>query len=111
MLIVKIISIIILVVSLKQLVNLSEKLNKTNHRNIKIHTEEFSGESISVSYFKNREEQSRIFNQPTLTYPVTIQELQNGRVRAEWNPVSMLKLRRFKDQRSSSHMTCIYHFF
>ena len=49
-----------------------------------------------------REEQSKIFKQPTLIYPVTLQELLNDRypqdpVRAEWTHAAILNLRRFKE--------------
>ena len=60
--IVNIISFIIFVLSLKKLVNLSakiqalEKLNKTDHRDIHIQTEELNGELISALHYKNREE-------------------------------------------------------
>ena len=70
--IINIISIIIFVLSLKKLVNLSAKmqaletLNKTDHRDTQIQTEECNGEPISALYYKNREEQSKVFKQLTL---------------------------------------------
>ena len=62
-----IISFIIFVLSLKQLVNLSakiqalEKPSKADHRDIQIQTEEFNGEPISALHYKNREEQPKVF--------------------------------------------------
>ena len=52
---------------------------------------------------KNREEQPMVFKQPTLTYPVTLQKLPNGRgsFTDNWTPVPMLDLRRFKEARVS----------
>ena len=70
-----------------------EKLSKTDHRDIQ--TEEFNGEPISALHY--REEQPKVFKQPTLIYPVTVQEFPNDRVRDEWTPVPMLELRRFKE--------------
>ena len=43
------------------------------------HTEKFNAESISALHYKVREEQSKVFKQPTLIYPVTLQELPNDR--------------------------------
>ena len=92
---VNIISFIIFVLSLKQLVNLSvkiqalEKLNKTDHRAIQIQTEKFKGEPILALHYKNREEQPKVFTQPTLIYPVTIQKFPNDRIGAELTPVPM----------------------
>ena len=92
---VNITSIIIFVVSLKMLINLRAKiqalgrLNKTDHRDIQIQAEEFNGEPISALHYKDREEWPKAFKQPTLMYPVTMQELPNDRVRAEWTPVPM----------------------
>ena len=36
-----------------------EKLNKTDHRDVQIQTEEFNREPISELYYKNRDEQSK----------------------------------------------------
>ena len=46
-----------------------------------------------------RKEQSKVFKQPTLIYPVTLQQLPNirGSVPADWTPVPMLDLRIFKE--------------
>lgn len=38
-------------------------------------TEEFNAEPISVLHYKNREEQSKVFRQSTLIYPIILQEL------------------------------------
>ena len=50
-------------------------------------------------HYKNREEQPKVFRQPTLIYLVTLQEMPNNRgsVTANWTPVPMLDLRRFKE--------------
>lgn len=42
-----------------------KKFNKTDHRDIWISTEEFKGEQILALHYKVREEQSKIFKQPT----------------------------------------------
>ena len=69
---------IILGLSLKKLFDLTakiqtlEKLNKTDHRDIQINPEEFNGEPISVLHSMVREEQTQVFKQPTLIYPVTL---------------------------------------
>ena len=54
-----------------------EKLNKTDHRDIQMKTVEFKGEPISVLHYKVRKEQPKVFKQPTLIYPGTLQELPN----------------------------------
>ena len=83
--IVNIINLIIFVLSLKKLVNLSakeqalEKSNKTDQRDIHIRTEEFNAEPISELHYKNREEQPKVFRQPTLIYPVTLQKFPNDK--------------------------------
>ena len=70
-----IIILIILGLSLKKLVDTSamiqalEELIKTDHRGIQIHTEASKGELISaLHYYKVREEQPKVFKQPTLRY-------------------------------------------
>lgn len=103
------ISFIIFVLSLKTLVNLSaktqdtKKVNKTDHRDIQTQTEEYDGEPILALPYKGIEELPKVFKQPTLIYPVTIQEqLPNDRypqgcARAKWTPVEMLELKRQKE--------------
>ena len=68
-----------------------EKLNKIDHRNIQTQTEKL--------HYKVREEQPKGFKQRTLIYPVYLQDLPNDRssVKANWTPVAMLDLRRFKE--------------
>ena len=74
------------------------KNNKTDHRDTQIWTEVFNEEPISALNFKIREEQPKIFKQPTLICPVTLQESPNDRgfIRADWTPVPMLELSKFK---------------
>ena len=50
-------------------------------------------------HYKNRQGQPNVFKQPTVIYPVTLQELLSGRgsVIANWTPVPMLGLRRSKE--------------
>ena len=66
------ISVIIFCLITKMLVNLSakiqalEKHNKTDHKDIQIHTEKFDREPMSPLHYKNREEQPKVYNQPTL---------------------------------------------
>ena len=92
-------------VSLIKVVNLStknqtvEKFNEIDYRDIQIQTEEFNEEPISALHYKNREEQNKVFVQPTLIYTITIQELSNDSVRVKWTPVPVLGLRRFKETR------------
>ena len=103
-LIILVVVLIILGLSLKKLFGLTAKIKcleklKTDHRNIQIKTEEFNEEPISALHYKIRKEQPNVFKQPNLMYPVTLQELPNSRgtVRAEWTPVPMLDLKRFKE--------------
>ena len=104
--IVNTVSILIFVLSLKKLINLSakiqaiEKSNKTGHREIQAHTEEFNGEPVLSLHYKNREEQSKVFSQPTLIYPVALQKLPNGRsfVTANWTPEPLLDFRNLRKQ-------------
>ena len=44
-------------------------------------------------------ELSKVFKQPTLVYPITLQELPDdrGAVKPNWTPEPMLDLRRFKE--------------
>lgn len=75
-----------------------EKLPKTD-KDIETKTEEFKGEPTSPLYWK----QPKVIKKPTLIYLVTIQEqissnrYPQGYVRADWIPVEMLDLRRFKE--------------
>ena len=48
-----------------------EKHYKTDCVDIQIQTEEFNGECISALHYKVREEQLKIFKQPTSIYTVT----------------------------------------
>ena len=50
-------------------------------------------------HYKNREEQPKVFRQPTLIYPVTIQELPNGRgsVTDNWTSMPGLDFKRSKE--------------
>ena len=50
-------------------------------------------------YYKNREEQPKVFRKSTLIYPVTLQELPNGRGSVVDNCilVPLLDLKRFKE--------------
>ena len=72
---------VILGLSLKKFFGLTakiqalEKHNKTDHRYIQIQSEEFNGEPISALHYKVREEQPKVFKQPTLIYPGTLHEL------------------------------------
>ena len=65
------------VLSIKILINLSakiqalEKPDKTDHRDTQIQTKEFNGELISALHYKNREDQPKVFKQPSLIYAVT----------------------------------------
>ena len=73
----------------------SEKLTETDQRDTRIQAEEFNRQPISALHYKVREEWSKVFNQPILIYPVTLQELPNdsypqGCVRADWKPVEIL---------------------
>ena len=78
--------------SLKKLVNLSVKIQDFLKKLITQITEilkseqEFNGEPISMLCYKNRKEQPKVFRQPTLIYPVTLQEFPNdrGSVIANW---------------------------
>ena len=56
-----------------------ENFIKTDRRDIQIQTEEFKEESLSNLHFKVIEVQTNVFKQPTLIYPVTLQELPNNR--------------------------------
>ena len=55
------------------------KLIKTDQRDIYIQTEKFKGEPISALHYKVREEQPKIFKQPSSIYLVTLHELLNNR--------------------------------
>ena len=100
-----IIILIILGLSLKKLVDMSakiqtlEKLIKIDHRAIQIQTEEFNEEPISALHYKVREEQPKVFKQPTLINPVTLQDMSNDRASEgdSLTPMPMLDLRRFKE--------------
>ena len=61
-------------------------------------------------HYKNREEQPKIFRQSPLIYPVTLQELPNGRDSSvnNWTPVPMLDLRRFKEAIVSCGMHSLF---
>ena len=87
-------------VILRAKVKTLEKSNWAGHRDIQIQTEELNGEPTSALRYKTREEQPNVFRQqPTLIYPVTLQELPNGRdsLTANCSPVSMLDLRILKE--------------
>ena len=56
-----------------------KKRHKIDRRDIQIQTEEFNEGLISALHYKNREEQPKVFRQPTLIYPVTLQDLPNDR--------------------------------
>ena len=80
-----------------------EKVNKTDHRDIQIQTEEFKGEPISALHYKVREKQPKVFKQPTLIYLLNLQKLPSDRYpqgskRADQTPAAMLNLRRFKEE-------------
>ena len=113
--ILNLISFIIFVLSLKKLINLSVRYRpqkdlvkqiteifKSSHKNL------MEGQFQHRIHYKNREEHTKIFKQPTLIYPVTIQELPHGRgsVTANWTPVTMSDLRRSRKQWSP--MACIH---
>lgn len=82
-----------------------EKLLKTD-RDIDTKTEEFKGEPTSPLYWK----QPKLSKKPIFIYLVTLQEqlpsnrYPQGYVRADWIPVKMLDLRRFKEAIGSSGM-------
>ena len=46
-----------------------KKLNKTDHKDIQTKTEEFNREPISALHYKIREDQPKVFKQPTSLYP------------------------------------------
>ena len=71
------------------LIQVLEKLHKTDHRDIQIQTEDCNGAPISTLNYKNGGEHLKVFKQPILLYPVTLQELPNdrGSIRTEWTPL------------------------
>lgn len=83
-------------------------------RDIHIKTKELKGDPTSALHYKVREEQPKIIKQPTLMYPITLQEqlsknrYSQGFVRVDWISVEMLDLRKF--EKWLSHMRSLHLF-
>ena len=56
----------------------SENDNETDNRDIQWQTTKFNGEPISALLYKNRKEHPKVFRQPSLTYPATLQKLPSS---------------------------------
>lgn len=90
-------------------IQILQNLVKTDHGDSQTQAEEFKGELISTLHCMIKKKQPKAFKQPALIYLVTLQELPNDinppdSVKAEWTPVPMLDLKRFKEEIVSDSM-------
>ena len=71
-----------------------KQLIKQITEKFKLRQGEFNGKPISALHYKNGEEEPKVYRQPTIIFPATLQEFQNGRgyVIANCIPVPWLVL-------------------